>query len=168
MALAESFNQFAGKIVNDAEFTALLKQAGIDEKTNSLAAAFIQKTQEALKARRLSEADDMEALHNQIDLYLSPETAAAIEKEALQSQDRHSAITVLYSVRKTHADGVYLDILPMVKIAALVYDDKTVLNAFIKAAENCTDHRSKIGADWPKMEQFAAKAVKEIEKKFGL
>lgn len=163
MKLTEMFNQFAGKVVKNSELKAKLDAAKVAEVP-------VEQTQKkvaaAIQAGYLDEIKTlMENLEN--SMYMSSKGLAELEKSALQVEHPLFLEALLKNAAATYADEIYVDVHPAVQMAALVSDDLTLRDAYVKAAEECTDYRDKVGTDIeplkPAMEIIVEKALAKFD-----
>jgi transcriptional regulator with GAF, ATPase, and Fis domain len=164
MALRESFNQFAGKIVNIAEFETRVEALGISREERL---EFHEKFESMYEAGQLAEISslmkEVERSH-----YLTSKAVSDVEKAALQSENEVFAQIAMEDALSAHAADAYCKVLPMLKMMAFVAtDNQKLLTAITKAAEECTDYRSK-EAELQEQQSAIQGIVKKASAKFGL
>ena len=143
MALTNEFNQLAGKIVSKTEFKFLLEQAGVDKNSGPSQEQIVRKASDAYSNGKLPEVMD---LMNDVDssMFLTSKSLAKIIKKKLRQKDDLNIMTpALGALIRTNADSLYLRVQPLVKMTEWACNDKKIVDAFIKAAEDCTDHRNR-------------------------
>jgi hypothetical protein len=162
MALRESFNQFTDKIVSQAEYDAKVAALGISREESI---AFLDKLEEMRDSGQL---DEISTLMKEVEHagYLTSKDAAKIEEAVMATENEVFAQMALEDALQ--ASPSYCKILPALKLAAFVApDDEKLLNAFTKAAQECTDYSDKI-ADMQEMQSAINGIVKKASAKFGL
>lgn len=172
MALTESFNEFAGKVVSRKELTDLLKKDGFSDSAlfdvNSLS------PEEQMKIARKAQAavdaghgDELAALLSP-SMYITSQALTDIEEACLKEETEDLAVMALKPNIVAHANDLYIDVQDVVKLVSWGFGDEKLANAFIKAATDCADHRGAVGKDLQEVnEAFQGIAIK-IADKFGL
>ena len=162
MALTESFNKFAGKVINCGELRQELAKAGFYLDTQPASAQFLKKIN-----NQDSETLDLIKTLSESQ-YMTSQTAKEIEQEVLNCSDPESAIATLQVTTAKHANGLYVEAVSTLKMASSCYDDKAFVKAYIKAVDACADHKDKVGKDTVELQTAAQEIIQKVVTKFGL
>ena len=161
----DTFNQvtakLTGKVVNNDEFLNKIRQNGIDlETTISPKKKMRGKILELIKAGE--QPDFLEPT-----TYLSRTAAEDVEGAVMAVQNEHKVLPIYQQKLDAHKSDLYLDALSVVKSLVVIHDEEKVVAAFIKAAEECTDHRSKLAAgELQKFSDFTVAMAAKLDRKF--
>lgn len=161
MSLEKTFNKLAGKIVSNDELRSRIEQSGVNP--DAAAPSEAQLTKKILQLQQSGQDTDL----TRPTMYLRASAAKEIEREVLQVEEPELAIPTFRDSLKARTSDLYLDVLPAVKAVVLLCDDKKIVDAYIKAAEECTDHRSQVSTGKLKTLAAATAAiVKKLDAKF--
>ena len=158
MALAESFNYLAGKIISSDEFIVKLKASGFSLPEIN--------TAQILEDPQYREEESLRR-DIQTSVYLTSKAVAKIEEDVLQAKSRDGAFLSLQSALDQNAKSAYLNALPWVRLASWAYEDGNLVAAFIKAAEDCADHKDKVSGDLQEIHAALKGITSKISSKFG-
>ncbi|MCE9507932.1 MAG: hypothetical protein K8R48_06435 [Alphaproteobacteria bacterium] len=162
MSLKNEFNSLTGKIISNTEFRARLREHGLDPEHDPKPS----RSEMLRKLKQLEEAGE------EVDLtppatYVPGSAVAAIEQKVLREADEDIALEMIGEGIQALGAELYFEVLPAAKAMALFYDDEKVVDAYIEAAKECTDHRAKLdtGEIKESSEVFLGIA-KKVETKF--